>query len=728
MTSIVYPNQTVADAVSYNYDDLDRLTLIPGFVTSCGYDGDSNLQNMMFGNGINNHYDYRSDNERLQDIKIGPSGSLLTLNYSSYDQVGNIKQINNDYYNYDGRNRLTWEGNSQDASNGTGSNWLYDGAGNIATQNTYQSGQNQASVSYNCDQANRLNSMGAAVSLSYDSYGDCTQKIYNSTNTTWGYSYDGENQLTGITENGTQIETNAYDDSGMRIKRVDNGTTTYFLYSGANPLMEYSPADNAYKYYIYANNYAVAEETNGQVTYNHRDHLGSVRLTTDANGNVVDAMSYNAYGEATPSITDNFTGSTLDGWTAKTTAAQFLPDNGFLKIIHSTTDNCGDYLVKYFDQIENVSVQFDVTIGSYNNDCCSLGIELDGVRLVFYGNELYYYNNGWQLVGSVTFDVATQLQLNFSQNQVAILINNIPVYSVAGSFGPKSYLAFRDYGLCFGPVTNYISNLNITPLNPEDGQFTGKKYDPGTGLVYFGGRFYDPEVGRFLTQDPGKQGLNWYEYCNDNSVNLVDPNGKNPILAFLLGFAFGQSFSNPSHSPLEMLEKGCTGGLIAVGAYELASSTFALSNTSNETSIESSDSAYHAVTSSSAGQSVFNGIDPQFFNDESRFGAGFYVSNDAQTTISELAAHGNTATQIIGFNMNLSNQNVLDLTDPSVANEWGFSADSSVEMCQNIGSKAQALGYDVIAYPSFQDSGINFVLYDHFNDILQPETVTSVSN
>ena len=293
--------------------------------------------------------------------------------------------------------------------------------------------------------------------------------------------------------------------------------------------MEYTPADNAYKYYIYANNYAVAEETNGQVTYNHRDHLDSVRLTTDVNGNVVDSMSYSAYGAAAPSITDNFTGSVLDGWTAKTTNAQFLPDNGSLEIIHSTTDYSGDYLVKQFDQIENVSIQFDATIGSINNDCCSLGIELDGIRLVFYSNELYYYNNGWQLVGTVDFDVSNHYQLIFTQNQIEILINNVIVYSVAGSFGPKSYLAYRDYGLCFGPVVNYIGNLNITPLNPEDGQFTGKKYDPGTGLVYFGGRFYDPEVGRFITQDPGKQGLNWYEYCNDNPLNNIDLDGQTAI-------------------------------------------------------------------------------------------------------------------------------------------------------------------------------------------------------
>ena len=75
-------------------------------------------------------------------------------------------------------------------------------------------------------------------------------------------------------------------------------------------------------------------------------------------------------------------------------------------------------------------------------------------------------------------------------------------------------------------MINYIGNVNITPLNPEDGEFTGKKYDSGTGLIYYGARFYDPEVGRFITQDPGKQGLNWYEYCFDNPMKLIDNDGR----------------------------------------------------------------------------------------------------------------------------------------------------------------------------------------------------------
>ncbi|HEX3045810.1 MAG TPA: RHS repeat-associated core domain-containing protein [Bacillota bacterium] len=253
-----------------------------------------------------------------------------------------------------------------------------------------------------------------------------------------------------------------------------------------------------------------------------------------------------------------------------------------------------------------------------------------------------------------------------------------------------------------------------------DYQFTGKPGIDEVGLSYFGARWYDPETGRFITQDPAKDGLNWYAYANNNPLKFVDPNGKNPVFAFLLGFAVGQSFSNPGGSPLEMLQKGCEGGLIAVGAYELYGA-YRFSR-----AINSFETSYHAVPSSSAGQSVLNGVDKAFFNARSRFGGGFYVSNEAETTVAELAAHENQATQVIRYSMNLSNQKVLDFTNSSIAGEWGFSAKSTVQECQLIGSKAQALGYDVIAFPSFRGSGINFVIYDNFDDILQPQMISPV--
>ncbi|MCL6588975.1 MAG: FG-GAP-like repeat-containing protein [Firmicutes bacterium] len=61
-----------------------------------------------------------------------------------------------------------------------------------------------------------------------------------------------------------------------------------------------------------------------------------------------------------------------------------------------------------------------------------------------------------------------------------------------------------------------------------DYKFTGKEKD-GSGLYYFGARFYDPEIGRFISQDPAKDGLNWYSYCNNNPLKYVDPDGRNPV-------------------------------------------------------------------------------------------------------------------------------------------------------------------------------------------------------
>jgi len=50
-----------------------------------------------------------------------------------------------------------------------------------------------------------------------------------------------------------------------------------------------------------------------------------------------------------------------------------------------------------------------------------------------------------------------------------------------------------------------------------------------TGLVYMRARYYDPNVGRFVSEDPSHDGQNWYIYANDNPVTNTDQNGKAPI-------------------------------------------------------------------------------------------------------------------------------------------------------------------------------------------------------
>lgn len=61
--------------------------------------------------------------------------------------------------------------------------------------------------------------------------------------------------------------------------------------------------------------------------------------------------------------------------------------------------------------------------------------------------------------------------------------------------------------------------------------YTGKRLDDETGLVYFGARYYNPKIARFITPDTivqspyNPQTLNRYSYCNNNPINLVDPTG-----------------------------------------------------------------------------------------------------------------------------------------------------------------------------------------------------------
>ena len=47
----------------------------------------------------------------------------------------------------------------------------------------------------------------------------------------------------------------------------------------------------------------------------------------------------------------------------------------------------------------------------------------------------------------------------------------------------------------------------------------------GSGLLQLGHRFYWPEVGRFIQQDPEGEGVNWYAYADDNPVTGIDPEG-----------------------------------------------------------------------------------------------------------------------------------------------------------------------------------------------------------
>jgi len=71
----------------------------------------------------------------------------------------------------------------------------------------------------------------------------------------------------------------------------------------------------------------------------------------------------------------------------------------------------------------------------------------------------------------------------------------------------------------------------VNSVNEKIG-YTGHAYDPETQYTYMQARFYDPQVGRFLSTDPVSFSdkspftFNRYVYGNNNPYKYTDPNGE----------------------------------------------------------------------------------------------------------------------------------------------------------------------------------------------------------
>ena len=60
---------------------------------------------------------------------------------------------------------------------------------------------------------------------------------------------------------------------------------------------------------------------------------------------------------------------------------------------------------------------------------------------------------------------------------------------------------------------------------PDPFGYCGEYLDSESNLIYLRNRYYNSTIGRFITEDPVKDGLNWYAYAGNNPVMFFDPSG-----------------------------------------------------------------------------------------------------------------------------------------------------------------------------------------------------------
>jgi RHS repeat-associated protein len=69
-------------------------------------------------------------------------------------------------------------------------------------------------------------------------------------------------------------------------------------------------------------------------------------------------------------------------------------------------------------------------------------------------------------------------------------------------------------------------------------RYTGREFDTETQIYNYRARYFDPSVGRFLSEDPinFQSGLNFYEYVANDPTTLIDPSGRTTCMKTVLGY------------------------------------------------------------------------------------------------------------------------------------------------------------------------------------------------
>lgn len=286
--------------VSYGYtvnDELSTVTDPQNKQTVLSYDQDGNQTRIAYPNGISENMSYDAAGQLTSVAASGCPIPQVCPSFSySYTNPANNQPTTQRYsrtdannrtqnYSYDVLNRLT-QAVEKDSGGATTNSWsyAYDPVGNITSQTlngsttamTYNAADQltaAGSTTFTFNGNGNLTSSSAGASLSYNP-ADQTTSIKPSGGSAVAMAYTGEGQTQRTAGGSTSYQ---YDETGIGAATT-GGATTYFTNGPDGELISERLSSGTY-YYLF-------------------DGLGSVVALTDANGNIVNAYSYDPYGNA----------------------------------------------------------------------------------------------------------------------------------------------------------------------------------------------------------------------------------------------------------------------------------------------------------------------------------------------------------------------------------------------------------------------------------------------
>ena len=428
---------------------------------------------------------YEYDN--LGQLVKESDGSNDTIEEYTYDEAGNRKTFRltvggvvqmSLQYSYTKLNLLDNIRGLRD--NSVIEQYTYDNNGNLFTKYTPAS---KIKTTYRYNRAGQVkevvitarDGMLTVGRYHYDYYANGNQSekkadVNQTGEKTMQYTYDGLGRLTKE-QNGTAVTAYQYDADGNRKQMSVTGTETPFTTN-----------------YTYDKNNCLLSETKAL-----EQQTESIQYQYDPNGNMTSRM-----------------GSTI----ASPSGAQgvSISENG-------ANTTAGIYEYNGLNQL--TSLFEDGTTASYTYNVYGLR-----TSKTVNGNTTKHIWDGSNMIaetdvsGNVTDKYYRGISLVFGeqegQKQYYLTNEHGDVDMLADSAGNITKTYTYD-------VFGNEQNKDEADTNPF--RYRGEYFDNETDSIYLRARYYSPSNGRFLTEDPAKDGTNWYSYCMNNSVNYVDVTG-----------------------------------------------------------------------------------------------------------------------------------------------------------------------------------------------------------
>ena len=225
--------------------------------------------------------------KNIVSLTVATPDKILAQNTYRYDGNGQRSEKNErtgqTLYTYDKLNRLQQAEYPTDTERFT-----YDNAGNRLTRTA-----KDIEEQYIYDVNNRLTSQtvnGQVETYRYDDAGNLLQDARNT------YEYDAFRRTSKVTTKAGDVQINRYDAEGLRYEMEENGKLVQFIFNENKEVITEETDGNITR--LIRTSDLWARESEPEKTWYHyaSDEQGSTIFITDAEGNVKNRYTYDAFG------------------------------------------------------------------------------------------------------------------------------------------------------------------------------------------------------------------------------------------------------------------------------------------------------------------------------------------------------------------------------------------------------------------------------------------------